>query len=55
MNDIKEAYFSVPPISRYYMTAVFVLSFSMTYKILSPYSLILDFEAVFYRFQVYIN
>jgi hypothetical protein len=55
MNDIKEAYFSVPPISRYYITAVFMLSFSMTYSNLSPYSLLLNFEKVFYQFQVFIN
>lgn len=48
MEDIKEAYFRVPPISRYYMTLVFLLSFLTTYKLLSPYTLILDLEKVFY-------
>jgi hypothetical protein len=52
MNDIKEAYMSVPPISRYYMTIVFTLSFCITYKIINPYYLYLDFELVFYKVQV---
>lgn len=52
MEDIKEAYFKVPPVSRYYMSLVFVLSFATTYKLLSPYALILDLEKTFFSLQV---
>jgi hypothetical protein len=50
MEDIKEAYFRVPPISRYYITLVFVLSFVTTYGMIHPYSLMLDLEKTFYHF-----
>lgn len=50
MEDIKEMYMRVPPVSRYFITLVFALSFATTYKILSPYSIILDFEKVFGSF-----
>jgi len=52
MEDIKEAYFRVPPVSRYYMSFVFLLSFLTTYKILNYGYLFLDFELVFYKLQV---
>ncbi len=55
MEDIKEAYFKVPPVSRYFMTLVFILSFATTYKILSPYTLILDLELTFFSLQVISN
>ena len=44
MEDIKEAILKIPPVSRYYIGLVFTLSFVTTYRILSPYTLILDFE-----------
>lgn len=50
MEGLKEIYMKVPPVSRYYITLVFLLSFATTYKILSPYSIILDFEKVGYKF-----
>lgn len=52
MEDIKEMYMRVPPVSRYFITLVFALSFAITYKILNPYYLYLDFDKVFYSFQV---
>ena len=50
MDQLKEAYMSIPPISRYYITLVFLESFVSTYKIISPYNLILDFDKVFGSF-----
>lgn len=52
MEDIKEYYMQIPPVTRYYLTLVFILTFCMTYKILSPYSLILDFEAAIFSLHV---
>jgi hypothetical protein len=50
--DIMDAIKKIPPISRYYMGAVFLTSFCLTYKILSPYALLLDFELLFKRLHV---
>ena len=50
MEGIKELIMQIPPITRYYTGITFFFSFCMTYKIISPYSLILDFESVFYKF-----
>jgi len=47
MSEIKEFYMSIPPFTRYFMTGVFVMSFMMTYKMLNPYSVLLDFPSVF--------
>lgn len=52
MEDIKEMIMKIPPVSRYYIGLVFLLSFATTYRLLSPYSLVLDLEKVFYSFQV---
>lgn len=52
MEEIKELVMRVPPVSRYYIGLVFLLSFATTYRILSPYSIILDFDKVFNSFQV---
>ena len=40
-------YKEIPPFTRYFMTVTFALSFGMTYKLLNPYHLLLDFEMVF--------
>jgi hypothetical protein len=50
--DIMDAIKKIAPITRYYMGGIFFMSFCLTYKILSPYSVLLDFEALFRRFQV---
>jgi hypothetical protein len=52
MEGIKEAYFNIPPVSRYYISLVFLQSFAVTYKLLNPYYLILDFDKVFGSLQV---
>ena len=49
MSELKEFYNSIPPFTRTFMTAVFIQSFAMTYKFVNPYSLLLDFEAIFSR------
>mmetsp|Transcript_42901 Transcript_42901/g.41247 ORF Transcript_42901/g.41247 Transcript_42901/m.41247 type:complete len:89 (+) Transcript_42901:16-282(+) len=53
MEQFKEVYMQVPPVTRYYMTITFVFSFAMTYRLLSPYLLLLDFELVFYNFHIW--
>ena len=50
MEDIKEAIMKIPPVSRYFIGLVFLQSFVVTYSIISPMTLILDFEYVFYKF-----
>ena len=52
MEEIKEAILRIPPVSRYYIGLVFLISFSVTYKLISPFNLILDFDAVIYKLQV---
>ncbi len=52
MDAAKEAYMAIPPISRYYISLVFLQSFAATYRIINPYYLILDFDKVFGSFQV---
>jgi ABC-type dipeptide/oligopeptide/nickel transport system permease component len=52
LEEIKEAIMKIPPVSRYYIGLVFILSFVTTYRIVSPYSLLLDFDKVFYSLQV---
>lgn len=46
-------YMEIPPFTRYFMTATFVLSFGMTYKLINPYYLLLDFELVFKKFHIW--
>ena len=43
---------AIPPISRYYITLVFLESFATTYNLVNPYLLLLDFDKVFGSFQV---
>jgi hypothetical protein len=52
MEEIKEAIMKIPPVSRYYIGLVFTLSFVTTYRIVSPYSLLLDFDKAIYSLQV---
>ena len=52
MEDIKEAIMQVPPVTRYYIGLVFILSMTATYRLLNPMYIILDFEKVFYSLQV---
>ena len=52
MEGIKEAYFAIPPVSRYYISLVFLQSFAVTYKLINPYYLILDFDKVLGSLQV---
>ena len=52
MEEIKEMIMRIPPVSRYYIGLVFTLSFLTTYKIVNPYTVILDFDKVFGSLQV---
>ena len=47
MDDIRAAIMRVPPVTRYFLGVTLLLSFCMTYGIISPYSLLLDWTAVF--------
>ena len=47
MDDIRAAIGRIPPVTRYCLAITLFLSFCMTYSILSPYSLLLDWSAVF--------
>ena len=53
MSEIMEFYKSIPPFTRYFMTGVFALSFMITYKMVSPYSILLDFSLVFKKLQLW--
>lgn len=46
--DIVDAIKRIPPITRYYIAGIFLISFCVTYRILSPYYLLMDFEKFFY-------
>ena len=46
MEQVKEAISKIPPVTRYYMGITLLLSFCMTYQIVSPYAVILDFNLV---------
>jgi hypothetical protein len=51
--DVVDAIKRVPPFTRYYMGLIFLFALCTTYRILSPYSLILDFDKLLYSLQVY--
>ena len=53
MSDLSSYYNSIPPFTRYFVTAVFASSFAMTYKILSPYSFILDYQLLFKKLHLW--
>jgi hypothetical protein len=46
MDDFKAYIKKVKPVSRYYIGLVLLLSFCMTYKIVSPYDVMLDWTKV---------
>lgn len=47
MEGIKEAINKLLPVTRYYLIGTLLMSFCLTYSIISPYSLVLDFPEVF--------
>ena len=53
MDDFKRFVGQMPPVTRYYCGISLLLSFCMTYQIVSPYALLLDWEKVIYNFQVW--
>eukprot|EP00741_Cyanophora_paradoxa_P004805 tig00000829_g4662.t1 len=46
-------YNSLPKVSRCYLTAAFLATCATTFKIVSPYKLVLDYSLVFYKFQIW--
>jgi hypothetical protein len=55
MDAFKEIVMKIPPVTRYFTAITFFFSMFMTYKLLNPYYIILDFESLFYKFQVLID
>jgi Derlin-2/3 len=53
MEDLKAYIKQVRPVTRYYMGAILLLSFCMTYKIVNPYSVLLDWKEVRGKYQVW--
>lgn len=51
--DIQTWFNSIPKFTKGYMIGVFVITFAVTYKMISPAYLLLDFEEVFFNFQVF--
>jgi len=47
MDDLRAAIKRIPPVTRYYLGITLLFSFCMTYAILSPYNLLLDWTSVF--------
>lgn len=46
-------YREIPVFTRYYLTVTFFLSFCMTYGILDPFSLVLVFEKLIWKLQIW--
>ena len=53
MEDLKTYIKQISPVTRYFLGSTLLLSFCMTYKIISPYSLFLTFPQVFYDGHVW--
>ena len=47
MDDMIAGFKKVPPVTRYYLLITLLFSFCMTYQIINPYSLVLDWSSVF--------
>ena len=47
MSEIKAFIMEVPAFTRYFLGATLAASFGMTYKMINPYYMILDFELLF--------
>ena len=53
MSDIGDMIKQIPPFTRYFLGSVLATSFAMTFKILNPYLLILDFELLFKKLHIW--
>lgn len=53
MEDFKTYIKQVKPVTRYYMAGILLLSFCITYKIVSPYSVLLDWSEVRSKYQLW--
>ncbi len=47
MDDIRASINQIPPVTRYTLGVTLLLSFCLTYQIISPYSVMLDWPSVF--------
>ena len=47
MDEIRAAIKRIPPVTRYFLGITLFLSFCMTYQIISPYNLVMDWTSVF--------
>ena len=53
MDDFKRFVGQIPPVTRYYCGITLLLSFCMTYQIISPYVLFLDWNQVIYKGHIW--
>jgi hypothetical protein len=53
MEDIKKYIKQVKPVTRYYMGLCFLMSFCVTYKIVSVFAVLLDWKEVWNNYQVW--
>ena len=53
--DAKQLYFSLPPLTRYYLTIIFLLAFNLTYmpQFLIVQHFILDYNKIFHKLQIW--
>ena len=53
--DAKQLYFSQPPLTRYYLTIIFLLAFNLTYmpQFLIVQHFILDYNKIFHKLQIW--
>ena len=53
MENLKKFFNEIPPFTRYFVTSTFMLSLFMTYHLISPISLVLDYTKVFKNLQIW--
>ncbi len=53
MSDLLKFIRQVPPLTRYMVGGTFMISMLCTYKLLNPYHMMLVYEEVFKRFQIW--
>ena len=53
MDSFKQFVMQIPPVTRFFCGFTLLLSFVMTYQIISPYALLLDFSLVFGKFHIW--
>ncbi|VDL60068.1 unnamed protein product [Hymenolepis diminuta] len=51
-NDLADAYYSIPRLTRYWLTATIVLSLIGRFGLIDPLNLILSWDKFFYNFEI---